>query len=662
MRRLIASGVFAAHFRKELRENRGAWVGISVIVLVACPFAVYFYGSYDDALADLPITLALAAAWLGVLGLGGEAISRELSVDRRSALSRIPGGLLRPFLARLLVYACGVVGLGILAFAWTAASLLVWVGDLPVMSALPDYKVGYWVTAIGGSFTLVTSCWLRQSMLAAPAGVILVGLLSLPLVMEVGEEVRALELITSDAPVVAPMILVAGLIGAWASFGRGMRRGGGRRSAILAGSVTVFLLAIPVYGLTYDRVREWSYLDPSMPSFVVDDVWIGEGGRYAFVNAGQIGSRGDREKPGHAYLVDLSDGSSQDLGMSMWQGVGSRRSLYESGIEDKTIPQPLVRLRYGLRRLFSSIYDGRTGKELWDEGLPTGGSSEGIDRKKQLTQAQFQVSPIRLDGGERAWLEEDRYFVGSSESYRLAGRLDAGSSVGGAGRTGFMSTTRGPTGGIGWTYHDLRTGKAFLCNGSVSVSAVGAIGDEILVQDRRSLDSQKPLERQWRLVDDKGHSRLAPHLNPEDDVHGWLSNGRMLISTGTEPSSSVKSDPRSVSSMDWESGCRVLFTFEDGSPAVTTWIWNSGNPDASTLSGQRVVGLRTGGRSVLARVDEEQHRLVRTGGSIFRFITCPDDASALVINDRGALARIRFGEEGEEVLFPRPDDDEGERR
>lgn len=313
--------LFRAHLWKEWRENRGGIVGVLGVVLLAAPLLVMVCQHFEFPLGDAPATASLAAIALVMIALGGEVLARELSSDRRAAISRLPAGLPQAFYARVWVYLASIVGAGALAYGWSAAWLWWLAGEGASTDSMPLYGSFLFAAAVLASWSLTPSCWLRQSMLATPAGVVLLLILiGLPFLRWKDE----LTDIFVQEGIVGVVVALSGLglLAAWMSFSRGVRGGTCRRSATIAGMATLLLGCIPLYGYAAERLSDWRSFDVRDANVRFGAGWFGSSGRPVYLNALDYGKPrresasggGSPSYTNHALIVDVTTGEWRDLG------------------------------------------------------------------------------------------------------------------------------------------------------------------------------------------------------------------------------------------------------------------------------------------------------------------------------------------------------------
>jgi hypothetical protein len=196
--------------------------------------------------------------------------------------------------------------------------------------------------------------WLPRGELAVPATALCLGAFVLPMHLMLewnpGLKLPAAALDAGRWALVPGALLVA-----WLSW-RGRRFGGAWGSA-WRGLLVTLLLFTPAWGYVGRKAADWRHLDPNDPKFRMSWAYVGEGGRYAFVNA-QCGG------PGHAILVDLESAG--------WRDVGDPRDYFDVPPCERGTMQSVVThvvkasdaSTRGRRKIWEHHYDGATGERF----------------------------------------------------------------------------------------------------------------------------------------------------------------------------------------------------------------------------------------------------------------------------------------------------------
>lgn len=348
--------MFLAHLWKEFRDHRGLFGAQLLIVVLGCGLLAWFtpYDEWERFL--LPQMLAFAC--VASLMLGGDVFAGEARRGKQHLLARLPGALRMSFLAKLsvLLLAVGLTtGLGVLTgslvrtlFPGDATEL--WFGGVWLMS--PAWMGAAF--AVLAAWTLATSCWIRHGSLAFPGACVLLALLAVPFYLT-HRGLPGLWPTLGELWTVSLIVAAAGLTAAYLSFTRG------HRSATCAATAArvlpiALLLCLPAYGLGYQRVRDYTSIDPGDERFRITGARVGETGRFAFVNAQNGGLFSGT--PSHALVVDLEDGSWSEPLFSMWN-MGRGGSFHGA-------PLPLGTVRFqpsGTQHIdLARLLDGRTGR------------------------------------------------------------------------------------------------------------------------------------------------------------------------------------------------------------------------------------------------------------------------------------------------------------
>ncbi len=643
----------AAHLWLEWRESRVAIVGVLLATVLLSVAAAAIGVRAHVALTDAPSLLMVLGAALVVFTLGSEVLSRELSREGRSAIPRLPGGLLVPFAVRTLVFLvvlvlCAAIGRNLTAFAIESLG-----GKLTSGPALVEE--GKLLATIGlvAIFGLAGSCWLRQSTLAAPLGMLLVGILVLgPFAIEV-DGTSVTDLLGESLQSAFIVALLCGLLAAWTSFTRGLRHGAGRRAAAMAGLLTLAIGLLPIHGYAAYRAMQWLRCDPLDPDFRIQGMMVGTGGRHAFLRTGR---RGDRANYTVSIVLDLETGA--------WKKIGHGLTFHtlEGGIfdnyplaDDRT-PQRYVRCVDWESRSVpyaSTLYDGATGEPIGEFSKVVNDSTW---KQRFLNEARG-VTPIRLPDGRHVFALDDDFYRdrpdGSVETLEFPKRAFR---MGSDGHDLFykpiVNNQIQPA-----RYRDLWTDEDAPIPGAKDYGGWRSRFDDALVVD---VDRKNAKERvnTVELLEDDGTRRAFPGLSPDDLFVGTTSQGDAILLV-VRTADYARRD-FAVELMHPGTHERRAVHFEDGSPAIVSNLGRFGamlthTPIGSVvLRGQRRIGDRRA-QWFLARLDEASATIAIAPCDDISTACVVDGSTALVVDNERSIVRVHFGSNESEILFPRRD-------
>jgi hypothetical protein len=393
---MISNPTFS-HLWLAWRTHRTAWVGSAIASLLCAAATALAVDEFALPRQPAPVFATLLALAITVFTLGSEVVGRELGAGARPFLARLPCGALRPFAIRLALYSLTLVALAAAAYG-TCAALL----DAQLEVAVPyDTMLGYaphFATAtLAAGFSLLASCWLSQSLLAAPAGIVaFLALVGFPLAATVND-VRIADVLATELPWLLAAVLAATLAASFASFRAGIGHGS-RGAALRTGLVVLSCGLVPVYGIAAHRVSAHFDLDPGDPRFAISGAWIGAGGNFAFVSAYRAGEGG----PSFAYAVDLRSGSHRRLGVALHVLPAPTDPVATSrrdGEHDRFIT---VRDRAPVSET-ARFLDGRTGEWIADAATPSCDPASIVRRAAELSswpRPEFQVTERVAKGEE----------------------------------------------------------------------------------------------------------------------------------------------------------------------------------------------------------------------------------------------------------------------
>lgn len=289
---------FLPYYWKEWRDHRAIVIGF----LIATPVLLGLAGTLLEGPTfrggSMRFFVVAASLLVAALAIGADLVPGEARRGRLEFLRRLPCDLHHAYLGKLAfllsvyalfpAYGHGVawlVGQALGGGAATGRALV----DLPVWMVSGSLAIALWA--------FVVSCWLPRGALAVPAALLVLGLFALPVWLAY-VRYPALDLPAGGWLVV--LAAAAPIVGWW-SFAGGRRFGRGIGASAWRGLLALALLFTPAYGRTAVELHDLFHLDPRDDDFAMEAGWLGEGGRYAFLNVTAHGAR-------HAIVIDLPTG------------------------------------------------------------------------------------------------------------------------------------------------------------------------------------------------------------------------------------------------------------------------------------------------------------------------------------------------------------------
>jgi len=629
--------MFLVHLWKEWRDHRMLVLAQMLIVAVGSGLIVWLTGDPDtggEAQRMLaPAVLLLAS--VTTLLLGGDLVAGELRRGKHRLLSRLPDAVPRAFLAKVVA----LVLSGVVAAAVGLLSAeLVWrsvgTGGLDLWTSETWLGGSAWILVafpIVAVWTLAASCWIRQGSLALPGAVIVLGVVLLPFawIVRWHPDIRPLPF---DLVAVPAVIGVAGLVAAYRSFTRGLRFGGGGASAIAVLPLAL-LLCVPAWGLGYRRLVQWTTVRPEAQSFQIGEVLLGEGGRFAFVEARNSSDHWTKP-PYRTLAVNLRDGSWRDTGVSWEDGDALMTPAFAApDCQYRTVAIGGA----GGPRLF---LDGRTGRD----GARLSTSADRQAGQGRLRELARETSSLTFDGGRKAWFHRGVLEVSGDDGQVEPvpwNPLDRPLHPCG---DGFLFRPANKSSGSP-RYFDLNLMTQVEPDWPWWECSVLIRKDRWIVS-RRSGDSAPVLWNPLRRTFEE-----APFLEKNDRVIAVLGSGDLVV--GAPVGDGGKERLTLVSP---HTAVRTRLLFEDLSPAETLRL-PLGRSAWTTPEEDPVLVLDSEEGQGYGRLDRSGGRIDRLliRMSVYdRFVACIDKETALIVTDDGhALARARFSSDEVEILFPR---------
>ena len=581
---------------KEWRDHRAVLVGM----VVAVPLLLAVMGltlprtALDDGEGlhgrreDFASLAAFACFALFVVSLATDLVPGEARRGHRWFMERLPGGLGAAFRGKLALFALGGAFFAAYGYLAAAVTCRVVAGAWP---AWPSPGAPTCVFAVVALWVFAVSCSLPRGALSLPATAALALLLALPLIV-------LYKLYPSREPEAwwgwesVALWALGGVVAAWVAFRRaGLLRAG--RACLVVGAVC----AMPYWA---DAARD-VYVASRSGVRVLWTGYVGEGGRYAFMNRYRTGPRNSWGPPLPPVIVDLATGVAREVGSR--SGCFQRLRASDFWWFAASMPQRYVSLSE------EAILDARTG----DVARPS---------EEEMRDAARTATPWRL-GGRSAWIHRGQLEVetkgGGSEVLR------GFDSVAGL---GFMDRGRG--------YYDFGRARSYTRKGGLVLR-----GEGVWIRPGRWLTYKNG----FRLFDpDTNEFSEARGLEAKDRPRVVADDGRLLLARAgrpafVDPESGVVSEART----------RELHDLVEITDATSPFGWPTRVP-----GGRRVVWLRDArDGSVFARCDEGD-ALATTAllaGHFVKLLGCPSDDEAIVVVDERALWRLRFGSDEHQEIW-----------
>ncbi|HEX5137932.1 MAG TPA: hypothetical protein VFY93_13225 [Planctomycetota bacterium] len=561
---------------KEWRDHRAVLLGMVLIVplllallALALPRKMFDHPGFAD-------NTAVACLAILVISLATDLVPGEARRGHRVFLERLPGGLRAPFLAKLVLFVASALVFTAFGYASGAETCYLVCGAVPsLFSAGPTT----WILALAALWTFALSCALPRGALSLPAAGALALVVGLPILVcrEIEPTTGVPSLFTSWS---VALWAAGAVVAAWLAIRRtALLRAGGACLAVGAVCAVPFW-ADAVHYVTCPEPRIW-------------EGWLGEGGRYAFVECmRQVppGTQG-RARPLPPLVVDLRDGTSREL--------SADRAYWLHGLSREGFPQRFISLG-------SQMFDART-------------AEPANPRQDEIRDALRAAAPSRLPGGRRMWV---------FGNHLEADGLDGGVEV--LENRWWSDFCRGQGGEVnGHRIYDATRRRYYERN---------ALGLRLLqnlwVRAGRWL--VKRAERgQYELLDpDTGEFAPAVGFGPKDWACAMLDDGRMI----------VKRD-----------GALLLLDPETGETVPQPNLSGiSEYRSGRTPDGRRVLLQRQRTRCALARFDPATDTFATTAWIECDWcpflLACPTDDTAIV-HDGRVLYRLHFGSDAKEEIW-----------
>jgi hypothetical protein len=464
-----------AWFRKEVWENRVGLLVLLAVVAAGCalPYVVATWELRRSTVDALPA----AAVALASLVLGLDLYGREVRRGTHALLLRTPGAMAAAFAGKLAWFLAG----NLLAFgvAWLTCRIGTAVTGAPFPSVLVKLPDGQWISeprdmspryvfglttgvllplvALAvGAWHLLGSLWTRRGGAASLLGALTLAALATPLLILFANHKWWFAFPRAQALLFTAGLLCTALALAVVSWARGRRFLAPARRAFAFGAGGAAGLALLLTAGVAWAIDRWETEDPYHPEAGIRGAWLGEGGRYLFLEThrgipwpdtagranGVLGTR--RGTPVRARRVDLIERDDASLAESgsivPWLptiGVGQS--------QDTVTPVPWV-------LVLSDLYivvDARTGREV-GQRLPLSGTADIAPLLPRLRDMARAVTPFRDAQGNRVWFLRGR--VENVEPDAPPAPVPEG------GPRRYLDSVLWD----GWAVHDLGRGRAYV--------------------------------------------------------------------------------------------------------------------------------------------------------------------------------------------------------
>jgi len=426
-------------FWKEWRDHRAALfaLGIAAPALVLAAFLAFDDRLIQDTAKTEPSVLFLPfLVLMVVIAVGSEMFAGESRRETLGFLSRMPDGLGRPLLAKMLFYIAASLGAVLHGGAMLLLAHVMYGHAGEFWNALGsnyhDWQI-YTLVAIGaGLWVTLVSCWVPRGGGAILGGALLLGFVALPLFLLHRMETYFIP--TKDETIaLGAFATVTALIALYMSFGIGRRHGRGVWSSAWRGLAVVGVLICGTTAFGVERVNDLRTLTIDEPDFRMHSATLLRGERWIMMYVGEANG------PGRVWAVDLETGEHQQVGPRGATSfhanpIRNTRALRSSSQPSRLTAAWFVETVDGRRVSVNAWFDAEAGEVIktipW--GVPSpeiDGIWEGEARERTL---------VRNPNGRRAWIgrppkkERGRALLGyvvegedgKTERHALPGQLE----------------------------------------------------------------------------------------------------------------------------------------------------------------------------------------------------------------------------------------------
>ncbi len=636
---------------KEWRDHRAALIGYCVGVPPLIAWGLSALSVAWRTAPLLPSAAAVGGIAIAALTLFGDLFAGEEQRGTIQLLRRLPSGLSKLFLAKLvfLLMTTALMG-GVAWLATTAAATLLHGARFAPAPSLP---LRDWLVLL---FPLIAwipaaAIWLSRATLALPAAALTLALFAGPIGFAVwlqpwlapskGELLVAYVVVTAAGPFIAG-----------ASFVLGRRRSARPIAPAVVGLVATLALFVPAYGWTGWRFVKGLVLEPAAATFRINGTAgaLSRDGRFAWINAFHVAESRDvagitdydpeRDGPLHTVQVDLADGRWRPFGSlgAMVLAPGSlseRRNAAVVGL----FRDSALRRRDLYERDEALLLDAVTGEPLDATARAALLAASGATAGALLREACGLVLP----DGRRVWRQDDQLMIDP-------GRVLPDSHFHNAplfwstGNAGF---------GVRVAEHELY---------DPSREKRYRVAPELAVQFVRPghwvVYGWDPKGKRGTLAYDPESGATVPLLGsePSDFVSALLPDGRLLVRARLGSGRDAKG---ALVLLDPDSGAREELALELP-PEALGMVWQP------TLTGDGALVATLYGANVARFLRIELPADRRSGERARAEVTAPlelpcesigvvgADGRAVIASEAGRrLVRVRFDGSPREQLFPK---------
>lgn len=640
-------------FWKEWRDHRAALIGYCVGVPPLIAWGLSALSATRRVDPMMPAVAAVGGIAIAALTLVGDVFAGEEQRGTIKLLRRLPSGLAKLFLAKLLFLLMATALMG--GVAWlattTAAAALYGAPFAPTPSLWHE-----WI-CVALLFPLIAwipaaAIWLSRATLALPAAALTLALFAAPIGAAVwlqpwlapskGELLVAYVVVTAAGPFIAGV-----------SFVLGRRRSARPFTPAAVGLLATLALFAPAYGWTGWRFAKGLVLEPAAATFRIATNSAGavsRDGRFAWINAFHVaGSRNvagitdydpERDGPLHTVQVDLADGRWRPFGplgaMVLAPGsLSERRNADVVGL----FRDSALRRRDVDERDEALLLDAVTGEPLEATARASLLAARGATAGALLREACGLVLP----DGRRVWRQDDQLMIDPGRVLPDS-RFHNAPFFWSSGNAGF-----GVRVGDRELYDPMRE-KRFRVAPELAVQFVRPGNWVVYGWDAKS-------KRGTLAYDpESGTTAPLPGSDPNDFVSALLPDGRLLVRARL--GSGREAEPTLVL-LDPDSGAREELALELP-PEALGMVWQpTGTDDGAlvvTLYGANVVRFlrielpadRSSGERARVEVTAPLELPCESMGVVGA------DGRGVIANEAGRrLVRVRFDGSAPELLFPR---------
>ena len=644
---------------KEWREHRATFfwllgIALSVQILLTAVLPEFWVG---------PVFLhysILGWAAIAVLLFSTALVQTEYRTEHDTFPSRLPMGERSRFYSKVILLV--ILVLATLSLQGLILASMLWLRGIPSVAGLLESLRLVPVLLSAGLLLMAAAWWLPRSALVHPFAILLLGIVTLPFSVSFIQRSWALPsnmeffvLLGVLLPLLSLLVARLSSLGMKVSVTRAFCMGGG---AFVCG-----LCGISVLGAV--RIDEWDRFDPLAENAQFSSALIGKGVKLAYVNA-----RGEGASRSYALMVDLETGA--------WEQVGDGRTQFLSAsYHDRSGPLAWSQAgQHGI--VLESRFDGslkyRDGHnaKILETGNRRIASNHIIPH---LRRSLAGVAFLRTKDNEKAWFLEGIEFGDPAHPDGMPWQAGIVPNLP-LGCSGMRVWTLDDR----WDYYDLNRGSVFTHPDNRGMVMNASTARSWQAPHQRYLCAIT--HAGWFLVEGQwNHAGAARALylhDPDTGIEKELiklkigsrvlpsatfSDGRLVIlesGKGRFENQIVIYDPTSGRRSSPTMKKRLVGRFN-----ATGALLNNGYP-VWTPGGRSLliaeIWTSEGIEKHLVALDPEsleiQTILVRTPFR-FRVLDCPNEKEVILLfMNEGKIQRYRWGQDGGELLFPKPTGEE----